>query len=129
MNETDYMKNRYGKINLKVIDTSINWFIGNFDDFIIKYNLEDSDLENNYMGLTFNHEGEYYIYSNGYDIYNTIPHETVHVVSMICDHRDILFDKTNHEMIAYLVGYISGQILDQKKKSIKKKRTKRKKFF
>ena len=106
------MTNKHGLIKLNAFDTTIKWFVGNFKDFIKKYNLEKCELEDSYLGLTFRHNGFYFIYSNGEDVYNTIPHESVHAIARIAESKGILFDITNHEMIAYMVGYVSGKILD-----------------
>lgn len=104
--------NKHGTIRLKAFETTIKWFVGDFKEFIQKYKLEKCELEEDYLGLMFKHNGVYFIYSDGTDNNNTIPHEAVHAITRMCQHRDILFNDTNHEMIAYLVGYVSGKILD-----------------
>lgn len=40
---------------------------------------------------------------------NIIPHEALHVTSIIMDLVGIRFDRHNDEPIAYLIGHISGQ--------------------
>lgn len=107
--------NKYGIVKLNAFETTIKWFVGDFKEFIKKYRLEKCELEDNYLGLMFKHNGTYFIYSDGSDNNNTIPHEVVHAIARMADSRDILFDETNHEMIAYLVGYVSGKILDKLK--------------
>ena len=104
--------NKYGTINLNAFDTKIKWFVGDFKSFIKKYKLCKCELEGGCLGMTFKHNGFYFIYSNGEDVYNTIPHESVHAIARIAESKGILFDITNHEMIAYMVGYVSGKILD-----------------
>ena len=107
------MIDKFGTVRLSAFDTTIKWFVGSFDSFIKKYRLENLELENNCLGLMVTHNGQYFIYACGEDIYNTIPHEVVHAIARMAEIRDILFDETNHEMIAYLVGYVSGKILDK----------------
>lgn len=102
--------NKHGVIRLRAFETKIKWFVGDFNDFVKKYKLEKWELDDSYIGLTLVCDNFYIIYSNGKDNYNTIPHEAVHAVARMSEHRDILFDGTNHEMIAYLVGYVSGEI-------------------
>ena len=103
---------KFGTIKLNAFDTTIKWFVGDFKSFIKKYKLCNCELEDGYLGMTFKHNGVYFIYSDGEDVYNTIPHEAVHAIARIAECRGILFDITNHEMIAYMVGYVSGKILD-----------------
>lgn len=114
-------KNIYGTINIDIFDTKIKWFIGDFNDFIKKYNLEDQELEYS-IGLTISINNYILMYSDGTDNLNTIPHETIHAVSRMSDHRDLLFNIDNSEMIAYLVGYISGKILGNKLLNYESKR-------
>ena len=106
-------KNIYGTINIDVFDTKIKWFIGDFNDFVKKYKLEDQELEDS-IGLTMTVDDYILIYSDCTEYLNTIPHEAVHAVSRISDHRNLLFNTDNSEMLAYLVGYISGKILGSK---------------
>lgn len=112
MNQQNKVVDKYGVIKLNAFDARIKWFVGNFKNFIKKYRLEKCGLEDGYLGMTFKHNGVYFIYSDGEDVYNTIPHESVHAIARMAEHRGILFDVTNHEMIAYMVGYVSGKILD-----------------
>ena len=72
--------------------------------------MQDWELKEGSIGLTLVCEKYILIYSDIEDTNNTIPHEVVHAVARMAEHRDILFDGTNHEMIAYLVGYVSGEI-------------------
>ena len=106
------MANKYGTIKLHAFETTIKWFVGDFNDFVKKYKLEDWELKES-IGVTLVCDKYYLIYSDGKDNNNTIPHEVIHAVARMAEHRDILFDVTNHEMIAYLVGYVSGKILDK----------------
>lgn len=106
------MTNKYGSIKLSAFEAKIKWFVGDFKDFIKKYKLEDWELKES-IGVTLVCDKYYLIYSDGKDNNNTIPHEVIHAVARMAEHRDILFDVTNHEMIAYLVGYVSGKILDK----------------
>lgn len=105
--------NKHGTIRLKAFETTIKWFVGDFKEFLKKYKLQDWELEDDDIGLTLVRKRYYLIYSDGTDNNNTIPHEVVHAITRMCQHRDILFNDTNHEMIAYLVGYVSGKILDK----------------
>lgn len=105
--------NKHGIVKLNAFETTIKWFVGDLKEFIKKYKLEKCEIEGGCLGLTFIHNGVYYIYSDGTDDNNTIPHEVIHVVARMAEYRGMLFDGTNHEMIAHLVGYISGKILDK----------------
>lgn len=107
----------YGVIRLKAFETTIKWFVGDFDEFEKKYKLKEWNLKDKYLGLTLTCEKYYLIFSDGTDNNNTIPHEVVHAISRMCEHRDILFNETNHEMIAYLVGFVSGKILNEVNKA------------
>ena len=109
------MVSKYGTIKLNAFETTIKWFVGDFKDFVKKYKLEDWDLKGSNVGLTLIDNKHIIIYSDGTDDNNTIPHESVHAIARMAELRDILFDGTNHEMIAYLVGYVSGKILDKLK--------------
>lgn len=104
---------KYGTIKLEAFGTTIKWFVGDFEEFLKRYKLQDGELEDGALGLTLICDKYYLIYSDGTDNNNTIPHEVVHAITRMCQHRDILFNDTNHEMIAYLVGYVSGKILDK----------------
>ena len=106
--------NKHGTIKINAFETTIKWFVGDFKDFIKKYKLEDWELKES-IGLTLVCRRYYLIYSDGTDNNNTIPHEAIHGIARMAEHRGILFDVTNHEMIAYLVGYISGTILNKVK--------------
>jgi len=102
--------NKHGVIRLRAFETKIKWFVGDFNDFVKKYKLEDWELSGHSVGLTLACEEYYLIYSDGSDDWNTIPHEAVHAIALMSTNKGILFDGTNHEMIAYLVGYVSGEI-------------------
>ena len=108
-------KSTYGTVKLNAFETTIKWFVGDFNEFVSKYKLKDWELRKDCAGLTLVCEKYILIYSDIEDTNNTIPHEVVHAVARMAEHRDILFDGTNHEMIAYLVGYISGKILNKLK--------------
>ena len=102
-----------GTVRLKAFETTIKWFVGDFKEFLKKYMLQDGELEDDAIGLTLVCKRCHLIYSDGADNNNTIPYEVVHAITRMCQHRDILFNDTNPEMIAYLVGYVSGKILDK----------------
>lgn len=104
---------KHGIVKLNAFETTIKWFVGGFKEFVNKYRLQDWELKEGSIGLTLVCDKYIIIYSDGTDNNNTIPHEVIHAIARMAEHRDILFDGTNHEMIAYLVGYVSGKILDK----------------
>lgn len=108
-------KSIYGTVKLNAFETTIKWFVGDFKEFVSKYKLQDWNLKEGSLGLTLVCDKHILIYSDGTDNNNTIPHEVIHAIAKMAEYRDILFDGTNHEMIAYLVGYISGKILNKLK--------------
>ena len=108
------MIDKFGTVRLSAFDTTIKWFVGDFINFVIKYKLQEWDLDSSSSGLTLVDDAGYIVvYSNGVDVNNTIPHEVIHAISRMANHRGLLFDITNHELIAHLVGYVSGKILDK----------------
>ena len=44
---------------------------------------------------------------------NVIVHESVHAGMSILNYKGIKFDYYNQEMLAYLVGYIAGEIMGE----------------
>ena len=105
--------NKYGAVKINAFESTIRWFVGDINDFIKKYKLEEYDLSSDALGYTVIHKGRCYVYSNGEDVNNTIPHEAVHAISRMTESKGILFSNNNHEMLAYLIGYVSGKILDK----------------
>lgn len=62
-------------------------------------------------------KAEIYLLIKDYDFsYNTVSHELFHIISIICDLRDINMDKGNDEPLAYLQGYLGEKILNFREK-------------
>lgn len=55
---------------------------------------------------------------------STIAHEATHIANLVFKHAGVIFDKDNDEPLAYLIGWISGQIHDLHLKYLKQQKKK-----
>lgn len=68
-------------------------------------------------------KSEIYLLIKDYDFsYNTVSHELFHIISVICELRDISMDKGNDEPLAYLQGYVGEKILTFRDKYLEEKK-------
>lgn len=106
----------FGKIKIDLYGRVVYWGYCSIQEFIDKYKLskylyEDYSLAN---GLSFMIDGYSYIFiDKDCDIFEVVPHESLHSAMDIMEFVSIKLDYSNQEPLAYLAGYISGKILNK----------------
>lgn len=65
----------------------------------------------------------YVLLRDGYLDYSTILHEQLHIMSGLCELRNIKMDPNNDEPLAYLQGYIGSKIFEFRDKILANSRS------
>lgn len=63
-----------------------------------------------YDAITYQTDGDIYVYFDGKPSWDTIAHESVHIANYIIDNAGLIYTSKDDELLAYLVGYVFSTI-------------------
>ena len=105
--------NKTFKIKIDIFGLVINCYCGELDGFTEKFGIPKEAFSSGADGAAVLYEGQHYLWLNGNDLYNVVPHEALHLVYNIFSLTGISFHEYNHEHAAYLLGYITECIFKE----------------
>lgn len=111
-------------IELPIYDLQLVVIIDSWEEANKKFKLNFSEDDYNCCAWTIHNEPGmsnsevYLMLRDPFVDYGTIMHEMIHVISAICELRNIAFDTQNDEPIAYLNGYIGQKVFEFRDKHL-----------
>lgn len=63
-----------------------------------------------YSAITYQTDGDIYVYFEGVPSLSTVAHESVHIADYIIDSTGLIYTSKDDELLAYLVGYVFSMI-------------------